>query len=261
MSRRASQRCKLSCNLVDMGRTRLTIDANCVINLFDRESTSATSVEELQTLVRYALDGKAEIAVTTRLEADLERDKVEERRSALIGMLEMFPVISSIMRWDVSRWDKDLWADDASERLNDEIQKILSPGLTPQDKRFSNKINDIDHLTGHVIDKRDIFVTDDTGIVRKRDQLRDLGIVVMTPAQCVEYLDGIELRSRPRTLPSDSYPPEYHSRGLVGTVTFDYTNNNKRFAIGEGQHLSGRNGRRRATCRSILIRTSQASTR
>lgn len=179
-----------------MNVPRITLDANCVINLFDRDSLSATSVSEIQALVRYGLDGKVMIAVTTRLESDLEQDKNEARRRALIAMLNMFPVIPSIGRWDVSKWDEDRWATDESERLNKEIKNILSPGLQPGAATFTNRINDIDHLTGHVLDKRDIFVTDDKGILRKREPLKGLGIFVMNPAQCVAHIDDIVLRSR-----------------------------------------------------------------
>lgn len=220
-----------------MSGPRITLDANCVINLFDRHSASATSVPEIETLVRYGLDGKAEIAVTTRLEADLGQDKNEERRRALVAMLNMFPVIPSIGRWDVSKWNQDKWATDATHRLTEEIKNVLSPGLQPGAATFANRVNDIDHLTGHVLNKRDIFITDDKGILRKRDQLKGLGIVVMNPAQCVGHIDDIVLRSKPRTLPSDGIPASHHSRPLGGTVTFDYTNNNHLFALGEAQHL------------------------
>ncbi len=220
-----------------MSGPRITLDANCVINLFDRHSTSATSVPEIETLVRYGLDGKAEIAVTTRLEADLGQDKNKERRRDLVAILNMFPVIPSIGRWDVSKWDQDKWVTDASDRLNDEIKNILSPGLQPGAATFANRVNDIDHLTGHVLDERDIFVTDDKGILRKRDQLKGIGILVMNPAQCVGHIDDIVMRSKPRTLPSDGIPASHHSRRLGGTVTFDYTNNNQVFALGEAQHL------------------------
>lgn len=221
-----------------MNAPRLTIDANCIINLFDASSASATSVDELRTLVRYAMEGKVEIAVTTRLEADLLRDRDEGRRRALLDSLNLFPVISTLARWDVSKWDADVWVDDRIARLNEEVQRILSPGLTPDDPRFSNKINDIDHLTGHVIDRRDVFVTDDKGILRRREQLqRGPGIIVMTPVECLAYVDGIALRSIPRTLPTDGITPEYHSREIRGTVTFDYTNNNHRYALGEAQHF------------------------
>jgi hypothetical protein len=151
-------------------------------------------------------------------------------------MLNMFPVIPSIGR-RVTRCPSDVWAGEDSSRLSQEIQQVLSPGLKPDAPRYSNKINDIDHLTGHMLAKRDMFVTDDQGILRKRDQLSGLGIIVMTPAQCVAHIDAIELRSTPRTLPSDAIPATHHARALHGTATFDYTNNDHVFALGEGQHL------------------------
>lgn len=128
---------------------KLTIDANCVINLFEPVRDSATSVDELRVLIRYAMENKVEIAITTRLEADLLRDRNEERRANLLAMLEMFPIVSTVGRWDVSCWDGDLFADQQTARLNDEIQQIVFPGLTPADARYSNKINDVDNVAIH----------------------------------------------------------------------------------------------------------------
>jgi len=217
---------------------RITFDANCVINLIDTTSETATSVEELRAIVRYAMEGKLEISITTRLEADIGRDEAAQRRNALLAALNMFPVISTIGRWDTSKWDADLWANERTVRLQEEIKQIISPGLREDDPRFSNKINDIDHLVGHVIDQRDVFVTDDKGILRRRDQLHQgPGIIVMTPAECLAHVDGIALRSRPRSLPTDGIPEAYMCREFCGTVNFDYTNNNHRFLFGEGQHL------------------------
>ncbi len=216
---------------------RITIDANCVINLFDQSSTTATSVEELRTLIRYGLENRIEVAITTRLEGDLLQDRDEARRKPLLASLRIFPVIASIGRWDASKWDEDEWADSFKGRLNEEIQRILSPGLTRDDRRYSNKINDIDHLTGHMIAGRDVFVTDDRGIVSKRDQLQQGPGVVMTPAQCVAHVDAIVARSTPRTLPTDGLNPAYHDRRISGRVSFDYSNNSSSYALGEGQHL------------------------
>ena len=216
----------------------ITIDTNCVINLFDKTSSSATSVEELCMLVRYAMDGKVKISVTTRVEADLVRDNNEARRRSLLDTLRIFPVIGTVGRWDASKYSEDLWVDGRAERLSEEIQQILSPGLTEADPRYSNKVNDIDHLTGHVIDQRDIFVTDDKGILRRSDQLRNgPGIIVMTPAQTLEHVDSIALRPVLRTRPSDGLSPHYYSRTLQSTITFDYTNNNGLYAIGDAQHF------------------------
>ena len=168
---------------------KITLDTNCVINLFDQASESATSVDELKALVRHAMEGDIEISVTTRVKADLLNDKDRARCASLLGHLQLFPVVPTLARWDVSNWDEDLWAGDEDAELSDDIQNILSPGLDTDDRHFSNKVNDIDHLTGHKIAGRDIFVTDDRGIRKKGKELADrIGILVMSPSQCLEEL-------------------------------------------------------------------------
>jgi hypothetical protein len=218
---------------------KLTLDTNCAINLFDSSSTTATSVADLKALVRLAMKNVADIAITTRTEDDLGHDRDEARRAEMLRMLEMFPVVGSILRWDTSSWDGgDLWADEDAARVAEEVQRILFPGLTPGQPRFGNRINDVDHLVGHFINKRDIFVTDDSRMVDRGEALkRSLGIIVMRPAEALAHVEGIEARKKPQTLPSDDIDPNYHSRAAAGTVTFDYSNNSHRFTIGEGQWL------------------------
>lgn len=172
---------------------QITLDTNCFINLFDQSSQTRTSLEALTELIRLSMSGKLDVAITTRVEADLDRDSNVERRQIMRKFLSMVPVVGTVLRWDVSSWDKgDMWATDEDDAAEKEIQRLLFPGLTPDDKRFSNKINDIDHLIGHWKSKRDYFVTDDTGILSKRDALElTLGIKVARPAECLNCLSQI----------------------------------------------------------------------
>lgn len=217
-------------------KLKITLDTNCVINLFDHGSETATSLQELSTLIRYGLSGQVAIAATTRVEEDISNDKNQERRAEMLRFLELLPIVGSVGRFDTSKWDEgDVFSDERLERLHAELQQIVFPGLSKSDKRYRNKINDIDHLVGHVLNRRDIFVTDDNDILRRRDQLKTgLGVIVMLPAECLKYVDEIERRKTPRTFPSEGLNPDYHSPALQGRITFDYSNNNHRFAIGEG---------------------------
>jgi hypothetical protein len=215
---------------------KITIDTNCVINVFDQASATATSVNDLRALMRYAFESKVQIAVTTRVEADILQDENEKRRSETLNILSVFPVISTVMRFDISRFDQDVLVDNGTAQVVEEIQRILFPGLMPDDPRYTNKVNDVDHIAGHRINQRDIFVTDDKGILRRREHLLGLSIQVMTPKECLEYVDGVVLRSTPRPLSAER-APGYYSRELAGAVTFDYSNNNHRYTIGEAQHL------------------------
>jgi hypothetical protein len=214
----------------------ITLDSNGIINLFDRDSKTATSVEALFTLMRYALSGKAKLSITTRVEADLLSDKDNERQQKMMRFLELVPVVGSVGRWDTSNWDSgDVYVGPNHEQLIDEVQKIVFPGLSSADKRHKNKLNDIDHLVGHKLHGRDIFVTDDRGIWRRRAELKTgPGIVVMTPGECVEYIDEIEVRETPRLFQTEDINPAYYSKKLQDQVTFDYSNNDHRFSIGEG---------------------------
>ncbi|MEJ6789529.1 hypothetical protein BrevBR_08235 [Brevundimonas sp. BR2-1] len=59
-----------------MAGPKITLDTNSILNVADDDHTTATSVGSLQTLINYGLSGKAEIAATTRAEADIARRRV-----------------------------------------------------------------------------------------------------------------------------------------------------------------------------------------
>ena len=172
-----------------MPALKLTFDTNGLVNAFDVTSPSATSVDELKTLIQYGLSGKVEIAITTRVEDDLLRDKDPKRLATMLSLLPMMPVIGSDFRLDMSKLSgNDLLT--GPDSISGEVQRILFPGLTEADRRFTNKRNDIDHVVGHYRGARDIFVTDDLGILRRADELgRSLGIVVKNPGGCLRYVD------------------------------------------------------------------------
>lgn len=218
---------------------KITLDTNCVINLLDNASTTATSADELAGLIKFAMSGSAEIAITTRVESDLLKDKNPERQAGMLRQLQIFPVVGSVARFDVSTWDSgDVWVTEKSERLVDDLTKLVFPGLSASDKRYGNKLNDIDHLVGHFINRRDIFVTDDRDILRNAKALKSSpGIVVMKPIECLDVLTRIEDSKRQKTLTPATSDAKYHSPALSGSVTFDYSNNNHSFSLGNGYFL------------------------
>lgn len=218
---------------------KITIDTNCVVGLFDTKSQTATSTDELRELMRYALTGGIELSITTRVEVDFRRDKDDQRREEMLKNISMLPVIGTIGRWNDSKWDGgDFMADSKRQALVDEVQRIVFPGLTPESARHANKVADIDHLVGHALSGRDVFVTDDGAILRRYTQLRDaVGILVMSPAECLKFVDGHYARYEAKSLAPTNDDPAYRDRRLKGTVSFDYSNNDHRFNIGEGLYL------------------------
>lgn len=155
----------------------------------------------------------------------------------MLSLLPIMPVIGSDFRLDMSKLSgADLLT--GPDSISGEVQRILFPGLTEADRRFNNKRNDIDHVVGHHRGARDIFVTDDRGILRHTEELgMAFGIVVKNPADCLRYVDEFAGRSVARALPAKGIAPEYQSRALKGRVIFNYSNNNGRYALGEWHFL------------------------
>lgn len=170
---------------------KLTLDTNCIINLLDIGSESAISVDELAEMIRYGLEGDVNIAITTRVNSDVSKDKDQERKAEMLKRISMFPVIGTVARLDVSKFNSgDVWAGEEHTELEEELKKIIFPGLKSDDSHYSNKINDIDHLIGHKINKRDIFITNDQQILKKAETLKSsFGIEVMDPKKALEYIN------------------------------------------------------------------------
>lgn len=219
---------------------KITLDNNCIINLFDFDAKTPTSVEPLTEIIKLGLSNRVDIAITTRVESDLENDKDDKRRAEMMRKISVFPIIGTLGRWGVSKWDGgDVYAGPDTVKLSDEIQKIIFPGgLNEKSATYTNKRNDIGHLVGHIINKRDIFVTDDGEILKKKIILKTSpGLIVMNPKECLDYLEEIEKRKEKRLLEPKEKDGKYISSALSGKVTFDYSNNNGYYTIGNGYFL------------------------
>jgi hypothetical protein len=73
--------------------------------------------------------------------------------------------------------------------LKNNLQKVLFPNINKNDKHYTNKINDLDHLTGHKYALRDYFVTSDRDFLDKKDKLKnDFSIEAISLEDCVSIL-------------------------------------------------------------------------
>lgn len=170
---------------------KLTLDTNCIINLLDYKSDSAISVDELSEIIRYGLEGDVNVAITTRVDSDVSGDNDQNRKNEILKRISIFPVIGTVARLNTSKFDSgDVWAGEEHQALEDEIKKIIFPNLQKEDTHYSNKINDVDHLIGHKINQRDVFITDDKQILKKAETLdSSIGIKVMNPKNALEYIN------------------------------------------------------------------------
>jgi len=213
----------------------ITFDNNCIINLFDGNSDSATSVEELEQIIEFEKEGLVKIAITTRAEADIENDKDESRKQVFLNVIKQFPVVGSIERPDRGKSHNI----GEQSRLKDDIQKIVFPGgLNASSRNYPNKLNDIDHLVGHFINEHDVFVTDDKGILKKAAALQiSPGIIVKSPKDCLSFLRELKNRSKIVALKSDRLSAGYACKSFEKSVSFDFSNNDGKFDIGSGLFL------------------------
>ena len=151
---------------------KVTLDTNVIID--DYLVTQFRQLEK---------QGLIDIAVTTRVVADKDQDKDKARKVEHLKEFENYPKVGTPARWDFSRWDSgDFWAGEEDIHLSQQIEKLVFSEISG--KRSHNELADVDHLLGHYKARRDIFVTNDNDILKKREEFKaKLRIVVENPQE------------------------------------------------------------------------------
>jgi hypothetical protein len=154
---------------------KITLDTNCLFDYFERNS------EDIKELLKFQEASSIEIAITTRVTADTFGHK---NNSDIWEKIQTFPCITipTIGRFNVSYWDEDFFAGGEDVKLQNLIQECIGNNI--------KKLEDVDHLIGHIKSKRDIFVTSDRGdFIKNRECLQEkCSVRIFTPKECVEYL-------------------------------------------------------------------------
>ncbi len=216
-----------------MKTIKITFDTNLLIELFDLE-IKPTTISSVGKILKHCFDWQGvDLKITTTVTKDIAADKDANRFSAISARVnDVFSVLGA------GYVSKDMLPKDSTEKTNFlELKQILFPNLLETDKHYRNKINDVHHLHRHIKAGRDIFITNDSGILKKKDSIKTaFNTLVMNPVECAKYLESIES--------SSSYPykkhtgrSDYYSSGLSGEVKFDFTNNDHKYTIGSGDFL------------------------
>jgi hypothetical protein len=157
---------------------KITLDTNCFFEYFDRNP------KYIKELVNHAEKGNIELAMTTRVMSDT-RDKSSSKGKSLIwNKIQTFPLIETIgtaFRWDLSYLDSGDFpiSEDDSKMVND-LTELMKGAQT----------EDIDHIFGHMIGKRDIFVTSDQHFLDHYDELlNEFGVLVLKPEDAVKEIE------------------------------------------------------------------------
>jgi hypothetical protein len=142
--------------------------------------------EYAKSLVHLDEQGICEIRIVSRFTADVPEGALRVRLDGLsICQRSRIP---SIAQWDVSEWDADFWAGDEDEEVYSRIFEMIFPGSDPDNRRHKNRIADVGHLLGHMLSKRDIFVTRDRAMLSQaKALLAEFGISVMGPSEALTH--------------------------------------------------------------------------
>ena len=155
---------------------KLTLDSTCIHDYFHRDKAN------IQVLIDDARAGRCELAVTSRIRHDIPAEPLASELQRLPGL--NINKIGTVARWGVSNWGEDYWSGNVTEEYEKKISEIMFPGAS-----HPRHLNDIDHLLGHIINKRDYFITSDPDFLRHRDDLREkLNVKIATPGEYVEQI-------------------------------------------------------------------------
>ena len=161
--------------------TTVTLDTN-VVQEYRKQRARVATVEALLDL---AEDELINLAVTRRIYEDVPHSPLADR----IGELHEIGVdlTGSVFRLDVSALDSGdmLGSNIAMDVFESIAHKLAHQGQSAPDWR------DWDHVHGHYLSGRDVFLTWDKDILRAAPQLKaQLEIVVMKPEEFIAKLSA-----------------------------------------------------------------------
>ena len=159
----------------------VTLDTN-VLQEHWKEQDKAETVERLLHLNQ---SGRVDLAVTTRIDSDIPRAPLADRIAELpqVGVHR----IGTAFRIGVSRiGGEDVLVGPEMEALDSILQEHAERNGT--NKRQPDW-RDEDHLYGHMVAGRDVFLTWDGGILRLAAALREqLELIVMQPEDFLQKM-------------------------------------------------------------------------
>ena len=164
---------------------RYTLDTS-IVSAADRR-LSEHDLISIDRLIELGREGTVMLQLAEAYERDFSRYVGDERRQRRLDWLLQSPVVekraSGAFRLDVSPLDgNDLLADCDVVQLDKALIDLLGVRGEPAARAYS----DIDHLIAHYMSGADAFITvDSKTILRHRERLAELGIVVLTPAEAV----------------------------------------------------------------------------
>jgi hypothetical protein len=156
---------------------KITLDTNCFFEYFERDPALISEI------IIFQEQGFIEIAMTTRVMSDTLDKWKGQSISPTWERIQGFPlveVVGTVFRLDMTHLNsEDYLVTDEQEDLLNNLHAIISEA----------QIEDLDHLFGHIIAERDIFVTNDHHFLDHQEQLKqEFNVVVLNPKDAVQLM-------------------------------------------------------------------------
>jgi len=161
---------------------KITLDTNCIIYYVEKHQEC---YKALKRIIELGEEGHIDIAVTTRVVADKDQDTNKIRKHKHLEDFSKFPCIGTGGRYDFSRYDSgDFYVGNEYVKKENELIKIIFGEIKGNAKKVHREMCDVDHLMGHIYSQRDIFLTYDNEILKKKDLLeKEFNLTVQEPEE------------------------------------------------------------------------------
>jgi hypothetical protein len=162
-----------------------TLDTSIVCAADHRQTSH--DLESIDRLIELGHQGVITLQLAEAYERDFSRYTGDERRYQRLVWLQTNPVLeyraSGAFRLDVS----SLGGNDALIGSKEaSLDRDLLASLRAKGNPIAKAYSDIDHLLAHQMSGADAFVTEDEKtILKRRDVLATLNVVVLTPAEAL----------------------------------------------------------------------------
>ena len=162
-------------------RLSVTLDTNVPQQLWRREE-KADLVQELLALF---VDGRIDLAVTTRIRHDTPLPPLADRIDDLLE--SGVQLIGAPFTWNLSEWNSgDFWVSEQEQEAEDRIRATIRE----QSKKMPGDA-DFDHVLGHHAAGRDLFLTWDEAILGAAEVFHEfLGVHIGRPEEFLAHIDA-----------------------------------------------------------------------
>jgi len=164
-------------NRKPLGLMKITLDHNCIIHLANQTDIGARIQEIVSRKENECF--VVNIGASEMREKGVHPDHYEKFEELLdLARIADLPRLNPMAIWNVTFWDKHVWADDTMIKLAADIEQVLfgkaqkidiaAEGLdSPAGRKWLNRLCDVHSMWCHIYSKNDVFLTTDGNFTKE----------------------------------------------------------------------------------------------